>query len=68
MHIWGLVPSTNCSCGAGEQTADYILASCPLYHPPKRALDLVTLDNDTVDWLQTTTVLSRQFDSLVELS
>jgi len=53
MHKWGLVPSTNCKCGAEEQTADHILASCPQYHPPNGTLDLAALDDDTVDWLQT---------------
>jgi len=28
MHKWGLIPSANCRCGAEEQTADHILASC----------------------------------------
>jgi len=36
-----------------EQTADHILASCPLYHPLKGTLGLAALDDDTVDWLQT---------------
>jgi len=31
-----------------------IVAFCPLYHPPKRTLDLESLDDDTADWLQTT--------------
>jgi len=35
MHKWGLVPSANCRCGAEEQTADHILAFCPLYLPSK---------------------------------
>jgi len=33
---------------------DYTLASCPLYHPPNGTLDLAALDDDTVDWFQTT--------------
>jgi len=49
MHKWGLVPSANYRCGAEEQTADHILASCPLYHPPNGALGLAALDDDTVD-------------------
>jgi len=55
MHKWGLVSLANCRCGAEEQTADYILASCPLYYPPNGKLGLVALDDDTVqDWLKTT--------------
>jgi len=40
MHKWDLVPSSNCRCGAEEQTADHILVSCPLYHPPNGTLGL----------------------------
>jgi len=54
MHKWGLVPSANCRCGTEKQTADHILASWPLYHPPNGTLSLGSLDDDTVDWLQTT--------------
>jgi len=54
MHKWGLVPSANCRCGAEEQTADHILASCSLYHPSNGKLGLAALDDDTVDWLKTT--------------
>jgi len=34
------VPSANCRCGAEEQPADHILASCPLNPPPNGTLDL----------------------------
>jgi len=55
MHKWDLVPSANCRGVAEEQTADNILASCPmLYHPPNGTLGLAALNNDNVDWLQTT--------------
>jgi len=30
------------------------VASCSLYHLPKGTLSLVALEDDTVDWLQTT--------------
>jgi len=30
------------------------LAFCPLYHPPNGTLDMVALENDTVDWLKRT--------------
>jgi len=55
MHKWGLVPSSNCRCGVEEQTADHILASCPLYHLLIDTLGLAALDDNTVNWLQTTT-------------
>jgi len=54
MHKWGLVPSAYCRCRAKEQTADHILAYCPLYHLPNGTLGLTALGDDTVDWLQTT--------------
>jgi len=49
MYKWILVPSANCRCGAAEQTADHILASCPLYHPRNGTFGLAALDDDTVD-------------------
>jgi len=54
MQKWGLVPLANCRCGAKKQTADHILASCPLYHPPNGTLGLAALDDDTVNWLKRT--------------
>jgi len=54
MHKWSLVPSANSRCGTEEQTADHILASCLLYHPPNGTLGLAALDDDTLDWLQIT--------------
>jgi len=44
------------STTAEEQSADHILVSCPLHHPPDGAPSLVPLDNDTVDWLKKTTL------------
>ena len=29
MHKWGLALSSNCECGASEQTADHVLTACP---------------------------------------
>jgi len=54
MHKWGLVPSANCSCGAEQQTADHILASCPLYHLPNGTLDLAGIVDGTANWLKRT--------------
>jgi len=44
----------NCSFGAKEQTADHILASCPLYHPANGTLGLAALSDGNVDWINTT--------------
>jgi len=56
MHKWSLVTSANNRDAAEDQTADHILASCLLYHPPKGTLGLAALDHNTVDWLQRTAV------------
>jgi len=43
----------DCNCtasSAAEQTADHILASLSLCHPPKEILGLAALVDDTVDW------------------
>jgi len=50
----GLVHSDNYRFGAEKQTADHILASCPLHHPPNGTLGLTALDDDTLDWLKRT--------------
>jgi len=62
MHKSGLVPPANYRCGIEKQTADHILASCllyhppngtlGLYHPPNGTLGLVALNVDAVDWLK----------------
>jgi len=52
MHKWSLVHLVNCSCEAEEQTADHILAPCPLHHPSNRTLSLAALDYDAVDWFK----------------
>ena len=36
-HKWGLGPSSNCECGASEQTADYVLTACPIHRAPHGA-------------------------------
>jgi len=40
--------------GAEEQTADHILTFCPLLHPPNGKPGLAALDDNIVNWLQTT--------------
>jgi len=45
------VPSANCRYGAEEQTADYILASCLLYHPSNGTL-VWRLDDYKMDWIK----------------
>ena len=51
LYNWGMVPSAACDCGAENQTAEHILAHCPLFSPPHRITGLVRLDDDTITWL-----------------
>ena len=34
MHKWDLASSLNCECDASEQTADYVLTTCPIHRAP----------------------------------
>ena len=47
MHKWGLAPSSNCECGASEQTADHVLTACPIHWAPHGAQGLTVLDDET---------------------
>ena len=51
MHKWGLAPSPNCECGASEQTADHVLAACPIHRAPHGARSLTVLYDETRCWL-----------------
>ena len=51
LHNWGMVPSAACDCGAENQTAEHILAHCPLFSPLHGITGLVRLDDDTITWL-----------------
>ena len=53
MHKWGLAPSSNCECGASEQTADHVLTACPIHRAPHGARGLTVLDDETRCWLIT---------------
>ena len=55
MHKWGLAPSSNCECGASEQTADHVLTACPIHRAPHGARGLTVLDDETRCWLNDTT-------------
>ena len=55
MHKWGLAPSSNCECGASEQTADHVLTACPIHRAPHGARGLTVLDDETRCWLNNTT-------------
>ena len=55
MHKWGLAPSSNCECGASEQTADHVLTACPIHRARYGARDLTVLYDETRCWLNNTT-------------
>ena len=55
MHKWCLAPSSNCECGASEQTADHVLTACPIHRAPHGARGLTVLDDETRCWLNNTT-------------
>ena len=55
MHKWGLAPTSNCKCGAAEQTAEHIILTCPIHRAPTGIRGLTVLDVDTRCWLSTIT-------------
>ena len=55
MHKWGLAPTSNCQCGAVEQTAEHIILTCPVHRAPTGIRGMTVLDVDTRCWLSTIT-------------
>ena len=55
MHKWGLAPTSNCECGAAEQTAEHNILTCPVHRAPTGIRGLTILDVDTRCWLSTIT-------------
>ena len=55
MQKWGLAPTSNCECGAAEQTAKPITLTCPVHRAPTGIRGLTVLDVDTRCWLSTIT-------------
>ena len=51
LHNWGMVPCAACDCGVENQTAELIIAHCPLFSPPHGTTGLVHLDDGTITWL-----------------
>ena len=59
MHKWDLASTSNCECGAAEQTAGHIILTCPVHRAPTEIRGLTVLpasDFETVD--DSTTLLS----------
>ena len=40
MYKWGMAYTAACECGAKEQTAENVIASCPIYHHPNGLSDV----------------------------
>ena len=55
MHKWGLAPTSNCECGAAEQTAEHIILTCPVHRAPTGIRGLTVSDVNTRCWLSTIT-------------
>ena len=55
MHKWSLTLSSNCKCGASDQTADHVLTACPIHRAPHGARSLTILDDETRWWLNNIT-------------
>ena len=64
MHKWDLAPTSNCECGAAEQTAEHIILTCPVHRAPTGIRGLTVLDVDTRCWLSTITASIRKCGSL----
>ena len=44
--------SAACDCGADNETAEHIIAHCPLFSPLHGTTGSVHLDDDTITWLR----------------
>ena len=51
MHKWGMAPTAACECGAEEQTADHVIATCPTYSYPDGVQNLARVDENLLAWL-----------------
>ena len=54
MHAKGMAPTAGCECGAKEQTANYMITSCPIYHRPNETRALSAVNKSLVLWLTDT--------------
>ena len=54
-HKWGHASSANCEFGTSEQTADYIILTCPTHRAPRGIRGLTVLDDETRCWLNSIT-------------
>ena len=54
MYKWGMAPTAACECGAEEQTADHVIATCPSYCYPNWVEDQAKAHEKIVAWLTET--------------
>ena len=55
MHKWRLASSAKCEGGASEQTANYIILTCPTHRASRGIMCLTVLDDETRCWLNSIT-------------
>ena len=51
LHKWGMASTASCECWVEEQTADYIITSCPIYCHPNGIRGLLTVNESLARWL-----------------
>ena len=51
MKRWGLKSTSECECGAPNQSVQHIMDDCTMHRPPNGERGLTDLDEDTRIWL-----------------
>ena len=51
MHKQCMAPTATSEYGAKEQTAEHVIASCPIYYHPNGACALLAVDKSLLPWL-----------------
>ena len=56
MKRWGLKSTSECECGAPNQSVQHIMDDCTMHRPPNGERGLTDLDEDTRIWLASTSL------------
>ena len=56
MKRWGLKSTSECECGAQNQSVQHIMDDCTMHRPPNGERGLTDLDEDTRIWLASTSL------------
>ena len=56
MKRWGLKSTSECECGAPNQSVQHIMDDCTMHRPPNGERGLADLDEDTRIWLASTSL------------